>query len=79
MMAKPILLRPPPMTYLTLKGAFSNEVSTGSGTTNGLVAYWAMDDGSGTTASDSSGLGNNGVVNGGATWTTGKVGGGIEF
>jgi hypothetical protein len=44
-------------------------------TTNGLVGYWNLDEGSGTTAADSSGNGNNGTITG-ATWTTGKVGSG---
>ncbi|KKU31339.1 MAG: FG-GAP repeat protein [Candidatus Amesbacteria bacterium GW2011_GWC1_46_24] len=37
-----------------------------------------LDEGSGTTATDSSGSGNNGVVNG-AVWVTGKVGSGLSF
>src|SRR5262249_1438847 len=40
----------------------------------GLVGYWKMDETTGTTAADSSGLGYNGSVVGGTpTWTTGKV------
>jgi len=35
----------------------------------GLVAYWKFDEGSGTTAADSSGNGNDGTITG-ATWTT---------
>ena len=54
----------------------SIEVSTDE---KGLVAWYTLDDGSGTIVSDSSGLGNNGVVNGGAAWTTGKVGGALIF
>src|SRR3989338_5884576 len=42
--------------------------------TNGLVGYWAFDEGSGTTAGDSSGNGNNGTLVNGPTWTAGKVG-----
>ncbi len=45
-------------------------------TTNGLVGYWNFDEGSGTTASDSSGSGNNGTLVNGPTWTDGKVGSG---
>src|SRR3990167_9554249 len=48
--------------------------------TNGLVGYWAFDEGSGTTAGDSSGNGNNGTLVNGPTWTTGKVGSGaLDF
>lgn len=40
----------------------------------GLVGYWKLDETTGTTAADSSGLGLNGSVVGGTpTWTTGKV------
>jgi hypothetical protein len=47
--------------------------------TNGLVGYWKFDDGSGTTAVDSSGSGNNGTLTGGPTWTTGRIGGALSF
>jgi hypothetical protein len=43
----------------------------------GLVAYWMLDEGSGTTASDSYD-GYNGTVSG-ATWTTGKVNNALSF
>ena len=35
-----------------------------------LVGHWALDEGAGTTAADSSGSGNTGTIAGGATWTT---------
>jgi len=43
---------------------------------SGLVGYWPMDEGSGTTAYDQSGNGNNGTWGGslGNQWTFGKVG-----
>ncbi|MEA3225649.1 MAG: LamG-like jellyroll fold domain-containing protein, partial [Planctomycetota bacterium] len=44
-----------------------------------LVAWWRFDDGSGTTAMDTSGNGNDGELNGGAEWTDGQIGGGIQF
>jgi hypothetical protein len=44
-----------------------------------LVGWWKLDDGSGTTAADSSGAGNNGTIQGGGTWTTGKIGGGLQL
>ncbi len=44
-----------------------------------LVAQWRFDDGSGTTAADSSGNGNDGVLEGGATWVAGQLGGAIQF
>ena len=45
----------------------------------GLVAHWAMDDGSGNTASDSSGYSNNETINGTATWVPGKIGGALSL
>jgi len=43
-----------------------------------LVGYWQFDEGSGTTATDSSGNGNNGTING-ATWVDGKLGKALSF
>jgi len=42
-----------------------------------LIAHWSFDEGSGTTAYDSAGN-NDGAIYG-ATWTTGQVGGALEF
>ena len=48
--------------------------------TSGLVGYWNLDEGAGTTAGDSSGSGNNGTLVNGPTWTAGKVGSGaVDF
>jgi len=38
-----------------------------------LIAYWKFDEKTGTTASDSSGNSNDGLISG-ATWTAGKIG-----
>jgi len=38
--------------------------------TDGLVGYWKFDEGSGTTASDSSGKGHDGTLENGVSWTT---------
>lgn len=47
---------------------------------NGLVAHWKFDEGSGTTVSDSSGSGNNASFNNGTpTWISGVRGGALEF
>jgi prepilin-type N-terminal cleavage/methylation domain-containing protein len=53
---------------------------------SGLVLYLPFDEGSGTTARDLSGFGNNGTLCNeftcgvqGPTWTTGKVGGALNF
>ncbi|MDP4009580.1 MAG: DUF2341 domain-containing protein [Candidatus Shapirobacteria bacterium] len=45
---------------------------------NGLVGYWKMDEGVGTTTADSSGNGNTGTLSG-ATWSSGKFGIGTSF
>jgi hypothetical protein len=44
----------------------------------GLVGYWAMNEGQGVKAGDSSGMNNTGTITG-ATWTSGKKGKGLSF
>jgi len=44
----------------------------------GLVGYWNLDQGSGSIANDSSGYNNHGTIYG-ASWTSGKVNGGLNF
>jgi hypothetical protein len=44
-----------------------------------LVAYWTLDEGSGTIAYDSSGNGNDGTLNGNPKWVVGHFGGALEF
>ena len=44
-----------------------------------LVAHWKLDDGSGTTAADSSGRGFNGTLIGGPAWVSGTDGGALQF
>jgi len=44
-----------------------------------LVGWWKLDDASGIIAADSSGIGNNGLVYGGADWIPGKIGGALDF
>jgi type II secretory pathway pseudopilin PulG len=49
-------------------------------TESSLVAYWAMNEGSGTTTSDSSGNGNTGTLSSPApTWVTGHAGNALSF
>ncbi len=45
----------------------------------GMVAYWTFDEGSGTTANDSSGSGNKGTLFNSPAWTTGKINGALSF
>ena len=42
-----------------------------------LIGWWKLDEPSGTVATDSSGLGNNGSLHGSAKHTAGKSGGGV--
>lgn len=51
----------------------------GAAPVEGLLAHWKFDDGAGSTAIDASGQGHNAILVGGASWTTGKYGGGIVF
>jgi len=46
---------------------------------SGLVGSWNFDEGSGTTLHDSSGKGNDGVIEGGPHWTQGVCGGALKF
>ncbi len=45
----------------------------------GPVAYWDMDESSGSNANDKSGNGNTGSLQGSSSWVTGKYGGGVNF
>jgi len=45
----------------------------------GLVFFFAFDEGSGDTVKDLSGFGNHGTINGKADWIKGKFGGGFHF
>jgi len=54
-------------------------LSTAGNASAELVAYWKFDEGSGTTAVDSSGNGNDGTLEGGAEWVAGQLGGALEF
>ncbi len=44
-----------------------------------LVAWWRLDDGSGSSARDSSGNDSHGTLRGDPQWTTGKIGGALDF
>ncbi|MHC4596871.1 MAG: LamG domain-containing protein, partial [Planctomycetota bacterium] len=45
----------------------------------GLVGWWKFDDGSGTTAKDSSRNGHDGTLNGDPQWVAGQLGGALDF
>ena len=60
-------------------GEFSINSAEQPDLSNGLVAWWQFEDGTGTIVSDSSGNGNNATFQNGAQWQSGKFGGGVEF
>ena len=65
---------------LALNGYFGGGGTIPSDTfTRGLVGYWAFDEATGTTAYDGSANSNNGTLTNGPKWTTGKVGGALQF
>jgi len=47
--------------------------------TRGLVGYWSFDEGSGSTAYDASGNGNDGTLINDPKWTAGKSGSALQF
>ena len=60
----------------------SQQAPATSGTanvTNGLIGWWKLDDGSGSTASDSSGNALNGMLTNSPTWTSGLLNGAMSF
>ena len=54
-------------------------LSLAGNTSANLVAHWNFDDGTGGTAHDSSGNGNHGTLFGNPQWTTGHLGGALDF
>lgn len=66
--------------FFSFKPATASGGGGGGGdTTTGLIGWWKLDDGSGSTAADSSVSGNNGTLINSPTWTTGHVSGGLQF
>jgi hypothetical protein len=65
---------------LSVANQFSNNVSVLKNLTptNPLVGYWKFEEDTGTTAHDSSGKNNHGIIYG-TTWTDGKLGKGLNF
>ncbi len=49
------------------------------GLTNGLIGRWGLDEGSGSTASDTSDNSNDGTLTNGPTWTTGQHANALDF
>lgn len=61
-------------------GAWVRTSQVGAGdTSTGLVGWWKLDDGAGTSAVDSSGNSNTGTTHNTPTWTTGMNSGALTF
>ena len=56
-----------------------SQLASLEGADSGLVGWWKFDEGSGTTAGDASGNGNNGTFVGGTIWSDGKIGQAVKF
>ncbi len=56
-----------------------NQTAALSGPGSGLVSYWKLDEGTGSSISDSSGYGNGGTVTGSPLWSTGHSGTALEL
>ncbi|MDH5690776.1 MAG: LamG domain-containing protein, partial [Candidatus Bathyarchaeota archaeon] len=63
---------------LLLLTLVSGSMTQSASAEEGLLAYWKFDEGSGTTAYDSSGNNNHGTIHE-ATWTTGQFGYALKF
>ena len=57
----------------------SQDVATLYQTKSGPIVRLALDEGGGTTAADSSGNGNSGILQNGASWTSGRSGGAVSL
>jgi hypothetical protein len=55
------------------------QIDVNGSLTEGLVGWWKFDETDGTIAYDSSGIGNDGNLTNGPTWTEGKIGGALSF
>jgi hypothetical protein len=69
-------------TFQAVQGTLTSNVATWTVTISpagGLVGQWNLDEGTGTTTADSSGLGNNATFVGAPTWVTGVHGGALKL
>lgn len=70
------------LTVQNIKDTSENEMSLTTvdyDYTSGLIGFWHLNDGSGTSAQDSSGQNNDGVLTNGPTWTTGIDSDAVHF
>jgi hypothetical protein len=67
------------MTYCNGTNWMATGKVSGSGDITDAVGWWKLDDGSGSSATDSSGNGNTGTLQNSPTWLAGKLGGALSF
>ena len=78
--AIPVMFRLLPGLFMLACFAFTSLGADAQDFSSNLVAYWKLDDGSGTTAVDSSGNGHDGTVTGNPAWqSSAKIAGGLDF
>jgi len=61
------------------KSGYNPSAEASASFSSNLVAYWKFDEGTGTTAKDSSGNGNTGTLTNGPLWTQGRIGSALYF
>jgi hypothetical protein len=66
-------------SFLLISFVFVLSLVLTSSTMADLVGWWRLDEGTGTTAYDSSGNGNDGTILGNPQWVAGKVGNALDF
>jgi hypothetical protein len=66
------------VTTTGVESVYSNPIQATLGHPS-LAGYWQLDEGAGNIVTDSSGMGNIGVLMNGAGWTTGKSGAAVGF
>ena len=76
----------PAVTDTRIGPIFANSLCNSDGSSincypgaSGMLGYWKFDDGSGSTAADSSGNGHPGTLVASPTWTTGKINGALQL
>ena len=72
----------PPSTqssFIPITNTDTVAATCGNSTSQGLVGFWKMDDGSGNTALDSTGSGKNGTLVNNPSWVAGLIGDALSF
>lgn len=67
------------LSAVSAQGKSHDPVPVGDAGETGLVAWWKLDEGSGTRAADSSGHGNDGTLRNGPVWVKGILGSALRF